>query len=209
MAKEPKTAQVNLRLQPTLKEAAERAAAEDRRSLTSLVEILLAEHLKAKGYLKGWPMMKWDVQRIENATPEVSGDPLYAVVIRSDREPEWLEIHVVVQPTGNENSDKMQALSKAAGAAEAFAREARERRSELATSPSWRPRAIWSETVAAECRYQRTKLAPSPAVTLAVAAVTATAIVDLGLAGVENAVDVVLIAGLLATAVIFTVRLRS
>jgi hypothetical protein len=46
-------------------------------------------------------------------------------------------------------------------------------------------------------------------VTLAVAAVTATAIVDLGLAGVENAVDVVLIAGLLATAVIFTVRLRS
>ena len=53
------------------------------------------------------------------------------------------------------------------------------------------------------------KRAPGPAVTLAVAAVTTTAIVGLGLVGVENAVDIVLIAGFLATAVIFTVRLGS
>lgn len=51
MAKEAKTAQVNLRLPPSLKEASERAAAEDQRSLTSLIEKLLTEHLKAKGYL--------------------------------------------------------------------------------------------------------------------------------------------------------------
>ncbi|MGH1590433.1 hypothetical protein ACRBEV_21475 [Methylobacterium phyllosphaerae] len=47
-----KTAQVNLRIDPALKEAAETAAKEDQRSLTSLVEKLLTEHLKAKGYLK-------------------------------------------------------------------------------------------------------------------------------------------------------------
>jgi hypothetical protein len=40
-----KTAQVNLRLEPKLKAAAEKAAAKDHRSLTSLVEKLLSEHL--------------------------------------------------------------------------------------------------------------------------------------------------------------------
>ncbi len=43
---------LNLRIEPSLKEAAEKAAAADHRSLTSLIEKLLAEHLKAKGYLK-------------------------------------------------------------------------------------------------------------------------------------------------------------
>ena len=56
MAKEAKTAQVNLRLAPSLKEAAERAAADDQRSLTSLVEKLLSDHLKANGYLGGTAM---------------------------------------------------------------------------------------------------------------------------------------------------------
>lgn len=51
MSREAKTAQVNLRLQPSLKEAAEKAAADDHRSLTSLIEKLLTEHLKAKDYL--------------------------------------------------------------------------------------------------------------------------------------------------------------
>ena len=41
MAREKKSAQVNLRIAPTLKEAADRAAADDQRSLTSLVEKLL------------------------------------------------------------------------------------------------------------------------------------------------------------------------
>ena len=51
MAKETKTAQVNLRIAPSLKEAADKAAIDDQRSLTSLVEKLLTEYLKDKGYL--------------------------------------------------------------------------------------------------------------------------------------------------------------
>ena len=52
MSSDLKTAQVNLRIRPDLKKAAEEAAAEDQRSLTSLVEKLLTEYLRAKGYLK-------------------------------------------------------------------------------------------------------------------------------------------------------------
>ena len=48
-----KTATLNLRIDPELKEAAERAAADDQRSLTSLVEKLLSDHLKANSYLGG------------------------------------------------------------------------------------------------------------------------------------------------------------
>jgi hypothetical protein len=46
-----KTAQVNLRMKPDMKEAAEKAAADDHRSLTSLIEKLLADYLRKKGYL--------------------------------------------------------------------------------------------------------------------------------------------------------------
>jgi hypothetical protein len=52
MPDETKTAQVNLRLQPSLKAAAEKAAAEERRSLTSLIEKLLVDHLRKRGFLK-------------------------------------------------------------------------------------------------------------------------------------------------------------
>ena len=52
MGRETKEAQVNLRIQPTLKRAAEKAAADDHRSLTSLIEKLLTDHLRKKGYLK-------------------------------------------------------------------------------------------------------------------------------------------------------------
>jgi hypothetical protein len=45
MAKETKSAIVQLRLRPSLKEAAEKAAADDQRSLTSLIEKLLMDHL--------------------------------------------------------------------------------------------------------------------------------------------------------------------
>jgi len=55
MHKRIKTAQVNPRLHPHLKAAAERAAAEDHRSLTSLIEKLLSEHLRPKGYLDAEP----------------------------------------------------------------------------------------------------------------------------------------------------------
>ena len=51
MEKRIKTAQVNLRLEPALKEAAEKAAEVDRRSLTSLVEKLLVDHLRTTGFL--------------------------------------------------------------------------------------------------------------------------------------------------------------
>lgn len=52
MVAETKTAQVNLRIRPSLKDAADKAAADDQRSLTSLIEKLLTDHLKRKGYLK-------------------------------------------------------------------------------------------------------------------------------------------------------------
>jgi hypothetical protein len=47
-----KTAQVNLRLRPELKAAAEEAAKADQRSLTSLVEKLLTDYCRKKGFLK-------------------------------------------------------------------------------------------------------------------------------------------------------------
>lgn len=48
---ENKTAQVNLRIKPSLYEAAKRAAESDQRSLTSLVEKLLTEYLAKTGQL--------------------------------------------------------------------------------------------------------------------------------------------------------------
>jgi hypothetical protein len=51
MAQETKSAQVLIRIQPSMKEAAEKAAVDDRRSLSSFIEKLLADHLKKKGYL--------------------------------------------------------------------------------------------------------------------------------------------------------------
>jgi hypothetical protein len=47
-----KTAQVNLRIDPRLKALADKAAVDDQRSLTSLIEKLLTDHLREKGYLK-------------------------------------------------------------------------------------------------------------------------------------------------------------
>jgi hypothetical protein len=47
----PKPHPVSLRLPPDVKEAAERAAKDDTRSLSSLIQRVLVEHLKAKGYL--------------------------------------------------------------------------------------------------------------------------------------------------------------
>jgi hypothetical protein len=51
MPDELKSAIVQLRIQPSLKKAAERAAAAERRSLTTLVEIALVEWLRAHGYM--------------------------------------------------------------------------------------------------------------------------------------------------------------
>jgi hypothetical protein len=50
MARE-KTANLNLRLNPQIKELASKAAADDQRSLTSLIEKLLVDHLRERGYL--------------------------------------------------------------------------------------------------------------------------------------------------------------
>lgn len=47
-----KTAQVNLRIDPDLKALADKAAAADQRSLTSLIEKLLTEHLRKNGFIK-------------------------------------------------------------------------------------------------------------------------------------------------------------
>ena len=48
---EKRTAAFQVRMRPSVKAAAERAAADDNRSLASLMELLVIEHLRAKGYL--------------------------------------------------------------------------------------------------------------------------------------------------------------
>ena len=50
--REAKIATVNMRLQPSLKAAAEMAADDDSRSLTSLIEKVLKDYLKSRGYLQ-------------------------------------------------------------------------------------------------------------------------------------------------------------
>jgi hypothetical protein len=49
-----RSVQVNLRLPASLKEAAEKAAAADHRSLTSLVEKLLSDHVRVRPTLEDW-----------------------------------------------------------------------------------------------------------------------------------------------------------
>ncbi len=51
VALNPKSLPVSLRLPLEVKAAAEKAAREDTRSLSSFLEKLLTEHLRAKGYL--------------------------------------------------------------------------------------------------------------------------------------------------------------
>ena len=46
-----KTATLNLRIDPKVKAAAEKAAEAERRSLTGMVEKLLIDHLRKGGYL--------------------------------------------------------------------------------------------------------------------------------------------------------------
>jgi hypothetical protein len=48
MAKRQKTAQIALRVDPQLKADAEQAAAEDHRSLTSLIEKILLDYIRKK-----------------------------------------------------------------------------------------------------------------------------------------------------------------
>jgi predicted HicB family RNase H-like nuclease len=52
MAQRIKTGLLNLRIDPELKELALKAAKDDACTLTSLIEKLLRDHLKAKGYLR-------------------------------------------------------------------------------------------------------------------------------------------------------------
>lgn len=59
-ASSDKSVQVNLRLPASLKEAAEKAAAADYRSLTSLIEKLLAGYVRAKPRLEDWHERAWD-----------------------------------------------------------------------------------------------------------------------------------------------------
>ena len=46
-----KTTQYNLRMDPEVKQAAEKAAAQDRRSLSSLIETLLVDYCRKRGLL--------------------------------------------------------------------------------------------------------------------------------------------------------------
>ena len=47
-----KTAHFSMRIDPELKEAAEKAAADDRRSLSSLIEKLLTDYCRDQGLLR-------------------------------------------------------------------------------------------------------------------------------------------------------------
>jgi len=51
MQQRRKTATLNLRIDPGLKEMADKAAAADQRSLTSLIEKLLTDYLRRRGFL--------------------------------------------------------------------------------------------------------------------------------------------------------------
>jgi hypothetical protein len=46
-----KTATLNLRLEPRIKELLQQAATDDHRSITQLLELLVIKHLRAGGYL--------------------------------------------------------------------------------------------------------------------------------------------------------------
>jgi hypothetical protein len=50
-----KTLQFNMRMTPQLKEAAEEAADDDHRSIASLIEKLLTDYCRARGFLKDAP----------------------------------------------------------------------------------------------------------------------------------------------------------
>ena len=52
MVQRQKTALLNLRISPELKQLAAKAAADDHRSITSLIEKLLTAYLREHGYLK-------------------------------------------------------------------------------------------------------------------------------------------------------------
>ena len=51
MATETKSTQILIRVRPSLKTVAETAAADDHRSLSSLIEKLLTDYLRKKGYV--------------------------------------------------------------------------------------------------------------------------------------------------------------
>jgi hypothetical protein len=51
MMRRKKTAQITVRIDSKLKEAAEKAAAQDHRSLTALIERLLTKHVRGRGSL--------------------------------------------------------------------------------------------------------------------------------------------------------------
>ena len=50
--RELRNAPLGLRITPTLKAALEKAAEDDRRSVASMAEMILAEWLEGRGYLK-------------------------------------------------------------------------------------------------------------------------------------------------------------
>ena len=52
MAEELKTQQILIRVRPSLKRIAERAAKDDNRSLSALIETLLTDYLRKNDYLR-------------------------------------------------------------------------------------------------------------------------------------------------------------
>jgi hypothetical protein len=69
--KRVKTAQINLRIAPALKTAAEKAAAADHRSLTGLIEKLLSDYCKKRGPTGGHSSPRVHKKAAEMAGREV------------------------------------------------------------------------------------------------------------------------------------------
>jgi hypothetical protein len=63
MMREKKTTPFQIRMRPSVKAAAEQAAADANRSLSSLIETLLIEHLRSNGYLPAGEVKQQEVKK--------------------------------------------------------------------------------------------------------------------------------------------------
>src|ERR1700681_3848773 len=80
---ETKSTQVNLRFAPSLKMAADQAAAREHRSLNSLIEKLLAEHLSSQPTLEDWHDRAQDRLLALRAKVGLSAEPQEGLAAKS------------------------------------------------------------------------------------------------------------------------------
>ncbi|WP_336489366.1 hypothetical protein [Methylobacterium nigriterrae] len=74
--------------------------------------------------------MQWDVTRTDAGPDIETGKLMYLVSARTDQFAEWLSITVTIEDTGDEASNQMRALDRAAETASTFAQAVRAQLSE-------------------------------------------------------------------------------